>query len=489
MALFGLLGGVCFPQNTPKVALDTSETLFTVLTAINACGYDQELNGSDPVRAQVRSEVSKALQSSDETKETATNMCTFYRDHQQPDASRELAQYVSLALYMTEPPGFAPKVKDSELPPDAGRLVGFVPLVQKFYAAAGVHEVWQRHRDAYNALTTRYHEPVAKMLFDTEIYLKMPSSGYLGRQFTVYLDLLGAPSQTNARNYGTDYYVVISPAGSALKMPQIRHTYLHYLLDALALKNGASVMRLEPLLDTVKTAPLEEGFKSDISLLVTECLVRAIEARTMGAKTPETERAEVVEKSEQEGYILTSYFYNALGQFEKEPTGMRNAYAEILGRIDIAREKKHAAQIEFAQQASPELLHLSRPNNEHLLLTAERRLSVGDAQAAQKLAQEALDENREDPGRALFILAQVATMNRDMQGARGYFEKALQVAQEPKVIAWSHIYLGRIFDLQENREAALDHYRAALSAGTSLPEAKAAAERGLQQPYEPPTSR
>jgi tetratricopeptide (TPR) repeat protein len=257
----------------------------------------------------------------------------------------------------------------------------------------------------------------------------------------------------------------------------------------LALKNGASIMRLEPLLDTVKTSPLEEGFKTDISLLVTECLVRAIEARTLGPKTPETERTQMVEKSEQEGFILTSYFYNALLQFEKEPTGMRNAYAEILGRIDLGREKKRASQIEFAQKAAPELLHLSRPNDEHLLLTAERRLSVGDTQAAQKLAQEALDENREDQGRALFILAQVATMNRDMQGARSYFEQALQVAQEPKVIAWSHIYLGRIFDLQENREAALDHYRAALSAGNTLPEAKAAAQKGLQQAYEPPTSR
>ncbi len=126
-----------------------------------------------------------------------------------------------------------------------------------------------------------------------------------------------------------------------------------------------------------------------------------------------------------------------------------------------------------------------RPNDTHLLLTAEKRLSAGDLESAQKLAQQALDENREDAGRALFILAQVATMNRDMQGARNYFERALEVAQEPKVIAWSHIYLGRIFDLQKDREAALNHYRAALTAN-SPPEAKAAAERGVQQPYEPP---
>jgi len=90
-------------------------------------------------------------------------------------------------------------------------------------------------------------------------------------------------------------------------------------------------------------------------------------------------------------------------------------------------------------------------------------------------------------GRALFILAEVATHNSDMQGARSYFERALEVAHEPKVVAWSHIFLGRIFDLQEDRPAALDHYRAAESAGSALPEAKAAAELGLRQPYEPPS--
>jgi len=190
----------------------------------------------------------------------------------------------------------------------------------------------------------------------------------------------------------------------------------------------------------------------------------------------------------QEGFVLTRYFYDALIQFEKGPEGLRNVYPDLLGKVDVGRESKRASQIQFASEAPPELLHLSRPNTERLLLNAEKRLSAGDPQGAQKLAQQALDENREDPGRALFILAQVATMNRDMQGARNYFERALEVAQEPKVVAWSHIYLGRIFDLQENREAALNHYRAAKTAGGSLPEAKAAAERGLEQPYEPPAS-
>ena len=158
----------------------------------------------------------------------------------------------------------------------------------------------------------------------------------------------------------------------------------------------------------------------------------------------------------------------------------------MVGGIDVSKEQKRAAQVQFANQADQELLHASQPVEGKLLMTAEQELSAGDAEGAKKLAQQALDTKTEDPGRALFLLAQIATRNRDMQGARGYFEQALGVAREPKVLAWSHIYLGRIFDLQEDRAAALDHYRAALSAGASLPEARAAAERGIQQPYEPP---
>ena len=349
--------------------------------------------------------------------------------------------------------------------------------------------IWQRHREAYAALTERYHEPLSKMLFDTEIYLKLPSAGYLGHGFTVYLDPMGDPGETNARNYGTDYYVVISPgAGSALKMAQIRHTYLHYLLDPMALKYPTAMARLKPLLDSVKNAPMDEGFKTDASLLATECLIRAVEARTVGSKkAPEAEREVAVGESVRQGFILTSYFYDALVKFEKAPEGLRNAYGDMVTNIDVRKEQKIAAQVQFAKKADPELLHLSRPVSGKLLVTAEQRLSAGDPAAAQKLAQEALDEHSEDAGRALFILAQAAIMSRDMQGARNYFEKALGVAQEPKVVAWSHIYLGRILDLQENREAALGHYRAALTASASLPEAKAAAQRGLDQPYAPPS--
>jgi hypothetical protein len=488
VALLGLAAHVCVAENPVKVALDNNEALFTVLTAINACGYDSELSVSDPLRAQIRAEVEKTIEASAEAKESSAVMCQFYKEHQQDDAGRTLAQYVSLALCLNAPPELTLKVKEAELPPDASFVSGLVPLIQKFYGEAGLHAIWTRHQASYAELTSRYHEPLAKVLFDTEVYLKLPSAGFLGRAFTVYLDPMGSPGQANARNYGTDYYVVISPGtNSALKIDQIRHTYLHYLLDPLALKYPAAMDHLKPLLENVKGAPMDESFKTDVSLLATECLIRAIEARTVGSsKTPETQRQQLVQQSAEQGFILTPYFYEALLKFEKSPAGLKVAYGDLISGIDVHKEQRNAAQIKFASKADQELLHLSRPTEVKLLMMAEQHLSSGDSEGAKKFAQQALDEKKEDPGRALFILAQVAAMNRDMQGARNYFQQALGVAHEPKVLAWSHIYLGRIFDLQEDREAALDQYRAALTAGGTLPEAKAAAERGIQQPYEPP---
>ncbi len=389
------------------MALDTSETLFTVLTAINTCGYDQELGVSDPLRSRVRSEVARARANSQPAKDATVAMCKYYDEHAQPEASKALSQYISLALFLNPAPNLTAKVKEADMPPDATAVLGILPLMQKFYETTGLHGIWEGD-------------------------------------------------------------------------------YLHYLLDPLAMKYPGAMKRIEPLLESVKTAPMDQSFKSDVSLLVTECFIRAIEARTTGsAKAPDAERVQAVENSTQQGFVLTPYFYEALVKFEKDPAGLRNAYGDLVSNIDVGKERKRASQVTFATNSDPELLHLSRPLEGKLLVAAEKRLSAGDTESAQKLAQQALEEKNEDPGRALFILAEVATHNSDMQGARNYFERALEVAHEPKVVAWSHIFLGRIFDLQEDRPAALDHYRAAENAGSGLPEAKAAAELGLRQPYEP----
>ena len=88
-------------------------------------------------------------------------------------------------------------------------------------------------------MTEVYHDPLSKMTFDTEIYLKLPSAGYLGRQFTVYLDAMGAPHRPMRATMRRITMLCFPRDGTAIKMQQIRHTYLHYLLDPLAMKNNA----------------------------------------------------------------------------------------------------------------------------------------------------------------------------------------------------------------------------------------------------------
>jgi tetratricopeptide (TPR) repeat protein len=119
---------------------------------------------------------------------------------------------------------------------------------------------------------------------------------------------------------------------------------------------------------------------------------------------------------------------------------------------------------------------------------AESKLASGDVESAEQLAKAALQRKNEDPARALFLLARAASLRNDRSAAQSYFEETLKIALEPRLVAWSHIYLGRMLDLQEHRQAALAHYKAALAAGDSTPDTTSAAERGLAQAYAPPAA-
>jgi tetratricopeptide (TPR) repeat protein len=411
-------------------------------------------------------------------------MCQFIRDHQQPERSRELAQYVSLALNLQGPP-FTLKVKEADLPPDASNVAGFVPTLQTFFESAHLARVWNKYQPAYEKRLDELHEPLSKMLFATDLYLKLPQSSYLGRQFVTYVDPQLPPGQVNARNYASDYFVVISPARVATHMDEIRHTYLHFVLDPLLYKRANQLKKMEPILQEVADAPMAESYKRDASLLVTESLIRAVEARTMpttgDTKQSEAARSARAEEAVKQGFVLTRYFYERLAQFEKEDTGIRDAFPDMLYQMDVDRERKRAAQTQFASAATSEVVGSSAKTQPKLLDLAEAKLAANDVQAARKIAQQVIDEKTtgEDPSRALFVLARTAALSKDVDGAQAMFERTLEIAKEPRIVAWSHISLGRILDLKCERDQAVSHYRAALTAGDSTPETQAAAQRGI----------
>lgn len=482
LALSSLLSA----QQKSKVELESSETIFTVLTAINACGYDEDLKGSEPVRIDVRDSVSQMVEKSSAAADAAQELCSFYKEHKQADSDRELSQYISLALNMGLAPDFKLKVKEADLPPDASYVLGFVPLVTKFYSAAEIHKLWSQVQPRYEELIAKVNEPLANMILTTDVYLKNPFSGFLGRQFVIYVEPMAGPGQINARNYGEDYFLVTAPTNGSLPMDKVRHTYLHFILDPLVMKRPAAMKRLEPVLKDIQTAPLDESYKRDATLLVTESLIRAIEARSIPGKNVEPRREKEVADDMADGFVLTRYFYDALINFEKEPTGLKDAFPDWLYYMDVGKLHKIASETQFASNARSEVVKATpkqQPNQSPLDM-AEQKMREHDLAAAEKLAQPVADARGNDAPRAEFILGQVATLNRDRDNAIKHFEDTLRTAREPKLIAWSHIYLGRIYDVDQERDMAVKHYQAALQAGDNSPEIQAAANKGLKSPYE-----
>jgi tetratricopeptide (TPR) repeat protein len=485
--------GVNSSAQTTKAQLEISETFFDLAAALNACGYDAGLESSLPLRKAVRAEVEAAISKSPEAKQRSSAVCDFWIEHQQPGKESDITPYLSLALELGPPPVFAPLLPEADLAPDAARVLGILPLLQKFYLAADLRAIWQKFQGQYQGLVLRFHDPVSDVLTNTDLYLKVPFSNYPGQRFVIFLEPLLSPAQVDARNYGSNYFMIVSPDREGhFRSPEVRHTYLHFVLDPMALVHAKGLKELEPVLEEVRTAPMAPSFKNDISLLVNECLIRAIEARTSIPKAEESARNESVKRSVEEGFILTRTFYAELAGFEKESTGMKNAYGDLLHGISVDREKKRARDVVFRSEASAEVVTAlqAAPNEEHLLSVAEQKLASGDREGAQKLANQVLQHNHggDPPGHAVFILARIASLSGKMEEARSSFEEAVASVHDPRLLAWSHIYLGRIYDIQENRGLAVEHYQAALASGDPSADTRAAAERGLTTPYQPRTS-
>jgi tetratricopeptide (TPR) repeat protein len=485
-----------------KITLDVSETFFSFFAGLNSCGYDQELSISDPVRNQVRADVIRAVAASTDAQFEHKQLCDFIRDHQAPDPARNISQYVSLAFYTSEPPAFKTTLRESDLPPDSQAVLGYLPVLQAFYDAAHLHLLWTKYQPQYEAYVDRFHDQVANMILTTDSYLRLPISGYVSRSFSLYIDPLVAPSEVNARNYGANYMMLMAPDHGGLKIDPVRHTYLHYILDPLALKRFNRMIPLKPLLQTVANAPLDDKFKTDIALLVTESLIHAVEIRTTPVpgvanedrkerdKRIDAVRSRKVDDAMQQGFVLTHYFYDQFANFEKGEVGFQDAFGPMLTDLNLTlgREEKRARDVTFVKQGSPDLVRSTiRPPSDSLD-AAEETLIAGDAKGAQEIAQEAM-KSGSDQARATFIVARASSLQGHMQDAVDNFQKTLQLGNDPRMLAWSHIYLARIFDIQEDRESALKHYNAALNVGDSAPDTKAAAERGLQKPYEPPRSK
>jgi tetratricopeptide (TPR) repeat protein len=187
----------------------------------------------------------------------------------------------------------------------------------------------------------------------------------------------------------------------------------------------------------------------------------------------------------EEGYVLTAYFYDKLITFEKEPQSFKETIGEIVYGMDVPSEIGHVKHITFSQQNEGDVVHRGT-RQLHGLDLAEMKLLQGDVNGASTLAHQELDRHTGDTARADFLLARCAVMQRNVDEARHYFEETIRLGKDPRLLAWSHIYLGRMDDLEHSRDEAVAQYQQALLNRDGQLDTKQAAENGLKQPYGPP---
>ncbi len=498
------------------ITLETSEPLFYLATALNACGYDADLADSQPVRAKVRADVAAAVAESALVRQSQDVLCKYIDDHELTDRGRALAQYISLALYLTPPPSLTPTADETDMPPDALQVLTILPLLRDFAEKVGLNAIWQKHHAEYEAITDRVHDPVTKMILATNVYLKVPVSSYDGRRLITLVEPMLAPNAPNARIYASDYVVVTSPnAAGAIKLDQIRHLYLHYQVEPLVYARAQSMLRFVPLLKPVEDAPLEYVYKTDVVALVTECMIKSIEARTMdvgfpapvkptGSKDRQTEaryteelnsyerQAEVVRRQQvnldmRQGWVLTDYFYGQFQQFEHQAQGLGESMGEMVYGMDVQRVKHTAEQIQFLPQGSGEFA-VRAPRQPTGMMLAEKKMMEGDLDGAEEIADKALADPHQDHGDAMYVKARVQLMEGDPKDSLEGFEEVLRISKNPHLLAWAHIYLGRLYDIKDppQREQALAEYKAALAVPAVPPDAQSAAQKGLKFAFEVP---
>ena len=498
------------------ITLETSETLFDVAVAVNACGYDADLEHSDPLRRTIRAEVTAITAQTPAAKTAEDALCGYVAQHRLADSARDLAQYVSLALYTGPPPQLASIADQTEMPPDALQVVNMLPLLRTFAEATDLHAIWLKHRAEYEGVTDRVHDPITQMVLGTNIYLKVPVSSYDGRRLLILVEPMLAPSAPNARIYASDYIVVTSPnSAGTIRMDQIRHLYLHFEVEPLVYAKAQSMTRLTPLLKPVADAPLDYIYKSDVVALVTECLIKAIEARTLDVGFPapkkptgtrarldlarydeelaaydrqaEVARRKQVDLDMRQGWVLVDYFYGQMQQLEHTPEGLNESMGEMVYGMDVERERHRAEQIQFLPEGSGEFVRRA-PRAPTGLALAERKLLEGDLQGADAIADKALADPRQDHADALYVKARVLLMQGDPEGSSAGFKEVLKTSKNPTTKAWAHIYLGRLYDTKvpAARTQAVAEYKSALAVEGVRPDARAAAEKNLKTPFTVP---
>jgi tetratricopeptide (TPR) repeat protein len=166
--------------------------------------------------------------------------------------------------------------------------------------------------------------------------------------------------------------------------------------------------------------------------------------------------------------------------------GLREEIAPMIYGMDVDRQRRAAEQILFVKDVPPDPLRpAQQPRKIQGMDLAELDLMRGDSGDAADLAEQALADPAGDHARATYLLARINLMEGDPEKASQGFRKTLALSKDPRTMAWSHIYLGRLYDTMNppDRAKAVAEYKAALTVRDSRPDTKQAAESGIAKRF------
>lgn len=470
------------PPPEPYNQLDSNETLFYVLAAINAAGYDEQADSStnNPLRARVREYLAK------QNLQSLAPLRRYVRDHKPRNAAAELSQYVSFALVNKGKPDFTPANPDLPQPADADTLYDFPPVLAAFYQEAKLGVLWQQAQPDYDRALAQFHDPVVFAVQQVNAYLRNVNTGVRRGRFQILVDLMGAPNQVQFRNYIDDYFIVVTPAVEQ-PIADIRHAYLRFMVDPLGARFADDLMKKARLGEYALQSPLlGEQFRVDFVRFATECFIRAVESRL-------DRKSAMAEEAAREGFVLAPVFAELLQQYERQELAMRLYFPEMVSAIDVKKEQPRIARIDFLKERpvrkyrvtsevkAPELSGAAKTLDDAEQLFLDREKAAGNVPKAKELFLKAMQETDQKPmhARAYYGLARIALLDRDPENADRFFRKILDLEPDPATKAWALVYIGKLADSQGEKEPAQENYKAALAVQGISDLARQEAQRGL----------
>jgi Tetratricopeptide repeat len=479
-----------------NITVDGSEAMFTTMCALLAAGFESQVSsdGWTPFRTQLRDRMEHAQGPAVDA------LREFYQKHQLNDPGAMLSQYIWFGLVSGPAPKFTPTMKRDELPPEVITLEGFPEILSAFYVEQHIGRIWVQVQPVYNHEIDQIHDAVSQIVFVATNYLRVIPSPGDPRTFTIIVEPL-VGRITNVRNF-QDHYAIVLSGSTDVPVDTVRHAYLHFLLDPLPLQYPHVIAVKRPLYEVALHAPrLTPDLRDDYPSYFAECLVRAVELKLK--RMSPGERDATLDNDDIDGYILVRPLFKALDSFEGAEPAMKYYFPDMVRTIDQSAEMKRDTALKFAPivgapkstETSQEQVARVRaaahpstvPNDQDAineLTEGERRIAEKNPRAAEASFQRVLAKYPDQP-RAWYGLGLVALIDHDAIRAKEVFGRLTSgehaATQDPMVMAWSHIYLARIYDDEGKADEAKTEYQAALAVNGGPAQAKQAAQKGLAE--------